>query len=290
VGKPSADIDLSAGLVRVLLRAEHPDLAGLPVHEAPSGWDNALYRLGHELVVRLPRRAAAAVLLQHEQRWLPELRGKLPVFVPAPVRVGHPQPMYPWHWSITPWLAGDTADRAPLGADQIEVLASFFEALHRPAPPDAPHNPYRGVPLARRAAVFARCVGALKERGRPLDGRLLALWDEAVNALLDVPATWIHGDLHVRNVLIANGRLAGVIDWGDIAQGDRATDLAAAWLLLSARAARVALMNRCRDVSSSTWQRARGWALLLSVVVLEAGDPLLETPAQQTLQRLLEGP
>jgi aminoglycoside phosphotransferase (APT) family kinase protein len=290
VNKPPADVDVTVDLVRELLRAEHPDLAELSIQEAPSGWDNALFRLGEDLAVRLPRRAAAAALLEHEQHWLPVLQRRLPVQIPVPVRVGHPQRSYPWYWSVTPWIAGDTADRSPIRADQLEVLARFFEALHTPAPAEAPRNPYRGVPLGQRSATFERCAGALAERDRRLDVRLSTLWEEAVSCRIDAPATWIHGDLHVHNVLVTNGRIQGVIDWGDIAQGDRATDLAAVWILLSDRGARNELRARCANVSAETWCRARGWALLLSAVVLEAGDPALEAAAEQTLQRLLDGP
>jgi len=290
MNKPTAEIDLPLDFVRDLVQRQHPDLASLPIAAVASGWDNAIFRLGDQMAIRLPRRAAAAALVEREQRWLPLLQKKLPLPVPAPLRVGRPQSSYPWSWSITPWIEGATADRAPLDSDQGTVLAHFLEALHVAPPPEAPRNPYRGVPLAQRSATFWRCVSALARRGWGLDDRLLQLWNAAVATPVDTPLTWIHGDLHARNVLAANGAISGVIDWGDIAQGDRATDLAATWMLFSRAESREQVLSSCPSVSAETWQRARGWALLLAVVVLQSADPLHVTAAERTMERLVAGP
>jgi aminoglycoside phosphotransferase (APT) family kinase protein len=290
MGKPEADIDVSITLVRELLRAQHPDLSRLPVTEAAAGWDNAIFRLGEGIAVRLPRRTAAAALLENEQRWLPVLQAGLSLPVPTPIRVGVPQEPYPWRWSITPWIAGETADRSLPDRDQPPIFAAFLDALHTPPPADAPHNPYRGVPLAQRQATFTRCVSTLAERGYTTDERLLQLWADANGRPVDVSPTWIHGDLHAHNVLVSNGRLAGVIDWGDVARGDRATDLAAVWMLFPDLECRKAVIAACTRASPDTWRRARGWALLLSLVVLEARDPALAAVAERTLQSLLDGP
>ena len=290
MGKPEAQIDVSAALVRELLRAQHPDIAHLPVTAAASGWDNAIFRLGDDLAVRLPRRAVAATLIENEQRWLPLLQARLPLPVPTPIRVGVPQRPYPWRWSVTPWIAGETADLSPPGRDQAQILAAFLDTLHTPPPADAPRNPSRGIPLAQRRATYTRCVASLAKRGRTTDERLLQLWADAVERPIDLPPTWIHGDLHAHNVVVSKGRITGVIDWGDMAQGDRATDLAAVWMLFPDRDSREATVAACRSVSPDTWQRARGWALLLAIVVLEAGDPALAALAERTMQALLDGP
>lgn len=175
MARPEAEIDVSIALVRGLLRAQHPDISHLPITAAASGWDNALFRLGDAIAVRLPRRAAAAPLLENEQRWLPLLQARLPLPVPTPIRVGMPQKPYPWRWSVTPWIAGETADRSLPERDQAQIFAAFLEALHTPAPADAPRNPSRGIPLAQRQATLTRCVAALTERGRTTDERLLQL-------------------------------------------------------------------------------------------------------------------
>jgi aminoglycoside phosphotransferase (APT) family kinase protein len=290
MGKPTAEIDLSIDLVGELLLSQHPDLAELPIAELASGWDNAMFRLGEDMAIRLPRRSAAAQLLLHEQRWLPVLQPQLPLPVPAPIRVGRPQNSYPWSWSITPWIEGEPAHRAHLNSDQGATLAAFFDALHTTPPAQAPLNPYRGVPLSQRSARFSKGVSALAARGQALDEHLLKLWDAAVETPVDVAPTWIHGDLHSNNVLAASGRICGVIDWGDMARGDRATDLAATWILFSQGDTREQVLKLCKSVSTDTWRRARGWALLLAVVLLEAADPMHVTVAELTMQRLRDGP
>jgi aminoglycoside phosphotransferase (APT) family kinase protein len=293
MGTPAAEVEIDARQARQLLAAQHPDLADLPIVSIASGWDNHLLRLGDELALRFPRRKLAAQLILNEQRWLPYLKQGLPLAIPAPVRIGIAQFNYPFAWSVTPWIDGETADLLPPDSNQGEPLADFFKALHKPAPADAPRNPYRGVPLSERAAAFADRLANLEGKTDLIDRRLHALWNDALAAADDTAPTWIHGDLHPRNVLIVQGRLAGVIDWGDLARGDRAADLAAVWLLLPHLESRRRAMAACGSVSDATWCRARGWALLFAVILLSSGlvdDARMAAIAERTLNRLWEGP
>jgi aminoglycoside phosphotransferase (APT) family kinase protein len=293
MGTPAAEVEIDERQVRELLAAQHPDLADLPIVPIASGWDNHLLRLGDKLALRFPRRKIAAQLMLNEQRWLPQLEKRLPLAIPAPVRIGVAQFRYPWAWSVTPWIEGETADLAPPDSNQGEVLAAFFEALHKPAPADAPSNPYRGVPLSERADAFADRLARLSDKTNIIDERAHGLWNDAVAAAIDSAPTWIHGDLHPRNVLIEKGRLRGVIDWGDLARGDRASDLAAIWMLLPELASRKRAMAACRSVSDATWRRARGWALLFAVILLSSGlvdDARMVAIAERTIGRLWEGP
>ncbi len=293
MGTPAAEVAIDERQARQLLAAQHPDLADLSIVAIACGWDNQLLRLGDSLALRFPRRQLAAQLILHEQRWLPGFQARLPLAIPAPVRIGVAQFQYPWAWSVTPWIEGETADLSPPDATQGERLAAFFEALHTPAPADAPHNPYRGVSLNDRAPTFADRLAKLEGKTYALDRRVHALWNDALAAPNDTPPTWIHGDLHPRNVLIENGRLTGVIDWGDLAGGDRACDLAAVWLLLPQLESRRRAMAACRSVSEATWRRARGWALLFAVILLSAGlvdDARMTAIAERTMARLWEGP
>jgi aminoglycoside phosphotransferase (APT) family kinase protein len=293
MGTPAAEVTVDEHQARRLLAAQHPDLAELPIVSIASGWDNQLLRLGDKLALRFPRRKLAAQLVLHEQRWLPQLQKSLPIAIPAPVRIGAPQFGYPWAWSVTPWLEGETADLAPPDADQGERLAQFLRALHQAAPMDAPRNPYRGVPLRERADMFSARLKTLHGQSAILDSRLETLWSEALAAPDDTPPTWIHGDLHPRNVLIDQGSVSGIIDWGDLASGDRATDLAALWLLLPQLDSRRRAVAASGSVSDATWSRARGWALLLAVILLSSGlvdDARMAVIGQRAIQRLLEGP
>ena len=275
---PPADVEVTADLARALLLEQHPDLAGLRLAVVAHGWDNVVLRLGDDLAVRVPRRREAARLVEHELQALPVLAPRLPVAVPGGVRSGRPSDAlgYPWVWAVVRWADGvdaarlERAARAPLAEPLAEVLA----ALHAPAPSDAPHNPYRGVPLsARDADVRSRLArlaapgGYLSSSGLALvpgspgaspdasaDGvgtapdvealhaRLTEIWDAGVAApAYDGPPLWLHGDLHAANLVVAAAaphQLAAVVDWGDVTAGDPATDLAVAWLVLDAAARR----------------------------------------------------
>lgn len=289
-GTPAAEVHLDDRLVRGLLADQHADLADLPLRHVEAGWDNATYRLGEALAVRLPRRLASADLIAHEQAWLPGLAARLPLPVPAAVRVGRPGRGYPWRWSVLPWLDGAPADLAPPADDQAAALAAFLRALHAPAPADAPANPVRGVPLATRAAAFAERMARVAARTDLIEPRHAAIWQEALAAPIDVGPSWIHGDLHPRNILVAGGAISGVIDWGDMAAGDRATDLAAIWMLFERPAARRAALAAYGPISDATLRRARGWALHLGLTLLDTG--LVDTPrhaaiGERTLRRVL---
>ena len=291
-GTPPAEIAVDAELVRGLLAAQHPDLAALPLTEAASGWDNVMFRLGDDLAVRLPRRRVGARLIQTEQRWLPQLAAHLPLATPTPLRIGAPDDSYPWPWSITPWLEGDTADLALPDAGQGAVLGRFFRALHIPAPAEAPRNPYRGAPLATREESFNTLLADLAGKTGLITGDMLDLWRAALSTPVDGEPTWLHGDPHPRNVLVQDGRITAFIDWGDMAQGDRASDLAAVWMLLPERTARDEAMALC-DASEATWTRARGWAVWYGAMLLSTGlanDPRMATIAERTFVRLGEGP
>ncbi|MFE4466160.1 aminoglycoside phosphotransferase family protein [Oerskovia sp. NPDC056781] len=295
---PSADVDVTVELVRSLLAAQHPDLAGLPLEVVANGWDNVVLRLGDDLAVRVPRRDLAAALVRHEQAWLPTLAPRLPVPVPAPVRVGLPSdgstgPAFPWAWSVVPWFDGLSAlavGRA-LRRTFAPDLAAFLAALHVPAPQQAPVNPFRGVPLAARDASVRERLAS----GRvPDDGALLALWSRLVELpAWDGPALWLHGDLHPANLVLAPGdhRLGAVVDFGDMTSGDPATDLATAWLTFDAagrRTFREAVTARC-GTDDATWERARAWALVLGTAFAAHSDdnPSFAELGAQTLAQVL---
>jgi aminoglycoside phosphotransferase (APT) family kinase protein len=288
--EPDADVPVTTDLARDLLRDQHPDLAGLPIELAETGWDNAVMRLGDALALRLPRRAIAAGLLANEQVWLPVVAADLPLPAPIAVRIGKPALGYPYPWSVVPWFDGMPSDLAPPKADQGEALAEFLRALHRPAPQDAPSNRFRGVPLADRAVAFETQFAASERSEGPLASHLRACWEAALRTPIDAPRTWFHGDLHGRNVLVKDGRLAAVIDWGDMAAGDAACDLAAVWMLLPDPGARAAAMA-AYPAPEATWIRARGWAALMSVMLLSITDnPRMPAMGRRIVARLGEGP
>ncbi len=286
---PAQEIDISAALVRELLVAQFPDLADQPLSLLANGWDNVIYRLGETLLVRLPRRAVAAELVLNEQRCLAELALRLPVAVPVAVGHGRPSAAFPWPWSIMPWFAGVDAGRAEIAnrAQLAKDLAAFLRALHQTAPADAPLNPYRGVPISERLATTQERVEQL--RGRyDVDG-LVAIVDEGLRqASFAGPAVWLHGDLHPANLVIDNGRLQAVIDFGDVTAGDPATDLAIGWMLFDANHRQLFRSHLGAYVDDALWIRARAWAAILALAIAanSADNPPMLAIAERTILNL----
>ncbi|MCH6229269.1 aminoglycoside phosphotransferase family protein [Microbacterium sp. CFH 31415] len=280
--KPPAEVAIDETHVRRLLVAQAPpEMAALPLRRVADGWDCEIWRLGDELAVRLPRRAAAAPLIVHEQRSLPLLAPAVEatgVRVPAPVVLGVPGHGFPWAWSVTPWFEGvrgiDVPRRDRTG--WATPLADALAALHVIAPADHPINPVRGRPLATRAAAFAERVNELTASGRLDAAAASALTDVWLRGVAerpwDAPAVWVHGDLHPGNLVADGARLVAIIDFGDVTAGDPAYDLAVAWLAFDA-AGRSAFIEAAGDrYDRSTWIRAHAWAASIAVVLLAHSD------------------
>ncbi len=280
-------------LVHALLAEQHPDLADLELRDVAGGWDNQQWRLGTELAVRLPRTERAPALLRTEQKWLPVLAERLPLPTPIPVRVGEPSALFAHTWTITRWVEGEPADHAPITrAGAAETLAGFLKALHQPAPAAAPTNPTRGIPLAQ---VPDGALGVIA--GDPSADAARETWEKAVAApAWHGPPAWLHGDLHPANVIVRDGTLAGVIDFGEMCAGDPATDLSAAWILLPAGTAS-RFFATYADADEATITRARGWAVLRALHLihigrngrrgLPGGKPTWEPAGRVALERAL---
>ncbi|WP_033338786.1 aminoglycoside phosphotransferase family protein [Catenuloplanes japonicus] len=292
-------MEITAELVRGLVREQHADLAGLPVRLGARGWDNQLWRLGDELAVRLPWATEGADgLLRKEFAWVPGIAPRLTLPVPVPQRFGEPSVLFPRPWLVTTWVPGVPADRAPITRGGGEALAGFLTALHRAAPDDAPTGRDRGGPLGALTEQFARGLAHLTQRSLIKDpGAVRAVWDDAVAApAWDGPALWLHADLHPANVLTEGGALCGVIDFGDLCAGDPAYDLSAAWLLLPE--GEIALFHAAYRPApdDATLRRARGWAMARAVSGILIGDngdhgrtggkPTWGPPALAALRRL----
>lgn len=291
-----AEIDVTADLARALLVEQHPDLADLPLRVVANGWDNVLVRAGEGLALRLPRRDAAAGLIANEIAAVPLLAPTLPLGTPVPLRCGSPSTTlgYPWPWSIVPWIDGVSAAETDVGTRSAWAteLADAFVALHVPASHDAPENPYRGVPISDRDEVFRARLDGFPDGARRV---LRDAWVCALHAAPHPsPAVWLHGDPHPGNLLVHRGRLAALIDFGDVTSGDPASDLATAWLTFdaagrSAFRARVDLTARGgKGWDRDVWDRAKGWAALYAGAYLESGaeHPEMAAIAGHTLRQL----
>jgi aminoglycoside phosphotransferase (APT) family kinase protein len=261
------ELATDARLVRRLLAAQFPQWDDLPLEPVPSsGTDNALYRLGIEMVVRLPRIHWAVGGVDKDWQWLPRLAPLLPVAIPVPLAKGTPAEGYPWDWGVYPWLEGENptvgriADPSALTRDVVQ----FVDALHgidlADGPPTRRGTPLDGQDESARAALVA------------LEGMIdtdaaTAAWDEALETPeWSGPPVWIHGDLLPGNLLLEGGRLTGVIDWSLLGIGDPACDLIIAWGLLPSDARSV--FRAELDVDDATWARGRGWALSIALIAL----------------------
>jgi aminoglycoside phosphotransferase (APT) family kinase protein len=264
--------DIDAALVERLITAQFPQWADLPITPAvPQGWDNKTFRLGVQMSIRLPSAAPYAVQVEKEHRWLPELAPHLPLPIPTPLAKGAPAEGYPFNWSVYRWLEGETAstERVDNLIEFATTLADFLTALQRidPAggPPPGPHNFFRGGPLAVYDAETRQAIAALD--GRIDTDAATAVWEAALAAKWHGQPVWVHGDVAAGNLLVEEGRLSAIIDFGTSGVGDPSCDLAIARTLFGGES-RDAFRTALR-LDDATWARGRGWVLWKSLITLE---------------------
>jgi aminoglycoside phosphotransferase (APT) family kinase protein len=288
------EVDIDAALVARLLTGQYPEWTGLALSPVQSaGTDHALYRLGADMLVRLPRIPSAVSKVAKEGEWLPRLAPALPLAVPQPLALGAPCEGFPWPWSVYRWLEGETVwENEPLDAEDTgRRLGRFVAALARidPAggPPPGEHNSFRGEPLAGRDGEVRRAVAALA--GEVEADVVTAVWEAALNAPLWAgPACWLHGDLLPTNLLVRDGRLSAVIDFGCLGVGDPACDLMAAWASLPAGG-----RERFRTLTGAddaAWARGRGWALsqaLIAIPYYRETNPVLAGIGRRTIAEIV---
>jgi aminoglycoside phosphotransferase (APT) family kinase protein len=288
------EADINVSLVGRLLAAQFPQWADLPLEPVHSaGTDNAIYRLGDGMAVRLPRIPGATGQAEKEHQWLPRLAPVLPLAIPVPLAKGTPAEGYPWHWSVYRWLEGETATIGRI-ADPRQAatdLARFVAALQRidptGGPPPGAHNFFRGVPLAMRDDPTRDAIASLRST---LDaGAVTAAWEAALQApVWQGSPVWIHGDLSAGNLLVKRGRVSGVIDFGGLGVGDPASDLIVAWSLFSAETRDVFRTELLVD--DATWARGRGWALSVALIALpyyQSTNPVIVASARHMIGEVL---
>ena len=255
------EVDVSEALVRRLLNDQMPHLAALPLRIVePWGTDNAIWRLGDNLTVRLPRIQWAAGQVDHEAKWLPKLAPHLPVDIPEPVETGEPGRGYPFRWAIHRWLNGEGASLAGMSDPTAFALdlAEVVRGLQQAATDGAPSARNRARALADYDAATRKAIASAKQL---IDaGAALAVWEEALAApAYDGPPVWVQGDLE-GNCLVRDGRLSGIVDWGSACVGDPAVDVQVVWSPLFTEASRAAFLDAL-EVDAATLARSRGAAI-----------------------------
>ncbi|MFN8639654.1 MAG: aminoglycoside phosphotransferase family protein [Dehalococcoidia bacterium] len=295
-------IEVDATILGRLLASQFPRWANLPVERFPStGTENAIFRLGEDLAVRMPIHPGAVAPVEKEWLWLPWLAPHLPLAVPMPLAIGAPAEGYPWRWAVQPWLPGEpaTPDRVGHSLEAARQLANFILALRRidptDGPPPGPANFHRGVPLVTREGAVRRALADLEALGEleRIDLRAArAAWDSARAApTWDGPPTWFHGDLLPGNLLTEDGRLTAVLDFEALGVGDPACDLVPAWAVFRGEARRE--FRAALDVDDAQWVRGRGWALSQGLIALpyyRETNPEFAALARQTIAEVLTNP
>ncbi|PPJ35877.1 acetyltransferase [Nocardia nova] len=287
-GDGRAGID--ADLVGRLIARQFPRWSALPVTPvANDGWDNRTYRLGSDKTVRLPTAASYAPAVAKESRWLPRLAPALPIPVPTVLAEGAPDLGYPFPWSVRRWIPGDTADRAEIEnmTEFTGAVAEFIRTLQQcettDAPPAGAHSFYRGRSPGHYDSQTRHCLTILT--GRIDTAAATAVWDKALTTEWDRDPVWFHGNIAPGNLIVDQGKLAAVIDFGTCGIGDPACDLVLAWTMLSGEGREA--FRRAIDHDNATWDRARGWALWKALLTLTEHRATDHEPASRA-QRLVD--
>lgn len=257
---------ITVSLVKRLFSEQFPEWSHLPIQPvALSGWDNRTFHLGKDMLVRLPSAESYAAQPEKEQYWLPQLAPHLSLEIPEPLAMGKPSETYPWHWSIYRWIEGESVNTLILNDIQLEnlahALAKFLQELHRidsiHGPLSGEHNYYRG---AHPSVYDAEARTSITQLHHVIhEDAAMVLWEKAIASSWDKSPVWVHGDFATGNILMRNGEVVAVIDFGCMGIGDPACDLVIAWTLFKNESR--ALFKSLLNFDNNTWARARGWAL-----------------------------
>ncbi len=285
------DININVNLVQQLVSSQFPDWSDLPITEVhPNGWDNRTFRLGDRMSVRLPSAERYSLQVDKEQKWLPTLSEKLPLPIPIPLAKGEPNHKYPYNWSIYEWIDGDTASSERID-DMPEfaiALGGFLVALRsiNTSGGPGPGPGHRGGDLNVYNDQTQQAIEILRSKSN-LDTKLLVeVWDAAVASKWVNPPVWIHGDVSSGNILVKDGEIAAVIDFGSAAIGDPACDLSIAWTMFekdSRDAFRISM-----ELDDDTWARGRGWTLWKSLIVLSGIDKTNTFEGKRSLETVYQ--
>lgn len=279
----NTNIQIDTALVQRLINSQFPQWAHLVITPVKtSGWDNRTFHLGNTMTIRLPSKKEYALAVEKEQYWLPKLAPHLPLVIPTPIAMGEPSIDYPWPWSIYQWIEGESAATATIldSVDFAERLATFLRALEQCDTTDAPHagaeNFFRGGDLSIYDAQTRQVLAKLDDQNQA--SKLLHIWEKALASKWNKNPVWIHGDVAVSNLIVANEQLHAIIDFGQLAIGDPACDLALYWTLFIDES-----RNKFRETMSldqDTWDRGCGWVLWKTLCAPVSGtdcDSILNT-------------
>ena len=277
-------IDIS--LVRLLIDQQFPQWADLPISPVvTSGWDNRTFHLGEHMSIRLPSAAKYASQVDKEQRWLPKLQPNVLLMIPKPIAVGEPSNEYPWHWSIYEWLEGEAASIEGIAdlSKFSKKLAYFLQALQqcetKGAPVAGPDNFFRGGDLKVYDAETRKAIAKIEDRKQ--SNTFTRIWEKALASSWKHEPVWVHGDIAVDNLLVKDGELNAVIDFGQLAVGDPSCDLVLYWTFFTGQNKDV--FKKTLNLDADTWDRGRGWVLWKTLCA-----PISGTNCQKVLKCVID--
>jgi aminoglycoside phosphotransferase (APT) family kinase protein len=293
------EVHVDEAVVRSLLRGQLPDLAALPIRRFPSGGtENAVFRLGDDLALRLPLHEGAVRGLVKEIRWLPTLRPLIHLEVPEVRATGVAADTYPYPWAVVRWLQGTDAMASPIASTEeaADTLARFCTDLWSADPASVPSAETegfeRGRPLVHRDRSFREAIAQCQ--GLVHVPTVTRIWEEALAApSWSGPPRWVHTDLIPPNLLVRDGRLVGVLDFGGVATGDPAWDLTPAWFVLDGRSRPRYRSLLERSVDDAAWTRARGAVVSQAVIALPyylETNPTIVAVARRGIDEVLADP
>lgn len=282
-------MNISVELVEKLISEQFPQWKELKVKPVKhNGHDNRTFHLGDKMTVRLPSGKAYEPQVQKEAKWLPILARNLSLPITEPVAEGCPTADYPYVWSINKWLSGDTVTRNNINLSVFaEELANFlleFESITASDGPIAgPHNFYRGGNLSVYDSETKEALHKLK--GEINIEKCQLIWQQALSSKWENEPVWIHGDIAPGNLLVQNGHLSGVIDFGILGTGDPSCDLAMAWTFFDKESRDVFIKSM--NLDKDTWNRSKGWALWKALITYNNSDKKISENARFTVDAII---
>ncbi len=270
-------MEINTEVAKKLIAEQFPKWADLPITSVShSGWDNRTFHLGANMIIRLPSDGKYAPQILKECLWLPKLARQLSFKIPAPVGLGYPSEIYPWHWSINAWIEGESLNQNPdvnlnqLANDLGQFLLEFEAADANGGPAAGPHNFYRGASLSDYDHEMQEALPKIKDKKQAEIAT--KLWQDAMSSEWEKMPVWVHGDIATGNLLIKDGGLEAVIDFGQLAIGDPACDLVIAWNFFDAESR--AIFKQKMNLDKNTWIRAMGWCFWKTLCWPVKGTPV----------------
>lgn len=286
-------IVITDALVHSLVNMQFPQWKDLPIRPvAHSGWDNRTFHLGQHMLVRMPSAREYALQVEKEQQWLPKLAPFLPLPIPMPLGLGEPANDYPWKWSVYSWIPGENASASNINnlehfaADLAQFLIALQQIDSTNGPAPGPHSFYRGGSLTTYDSETRNAITALKDKINT--DAATEIWETALATQWTGSPVWVHGDISTGNLLVQNGRLSAVIDFGQLTTGDPACDLAIAWTFFKDKSR--SIFESALSLDSNTWARGRAWALWKALIVyaqLPGTNPLEIENSKQIIDEIL---